>query len=100
LVSCSDVEGMPNVVLEAMSSGLPVAATRVGGVSEVVQHGVNGFVHCPEHEAGLLQSLQSLVEDRDLRLRLGKSARAYVEHNHSLDSLSGVLQTLYQRTLA
>jgi glycosyltransferase involved in cell wall biosynthesis len=74
----SDHEGMPNVVLEAMSVGVPCVATRVNGVGDLIQHELSGFV--AEHDAGALaQYVMSLASDVDLRRRFGAAARAAIE---------------------
>jgi len=99
-VMTSEYEGTPNVLLEAMASGLPVVATRVGGVPEVVQEGRNGLLVEAEDADGLLGALNRVIRDPELRLRLGKGARAYVEAHHSLECLPGTLERLYGRTVA
>lgn len=98
-VLTSDVEGTPNVLLEAMASGLPVAATQVGGVSEIVQHGRTGFLADPENWDGLVTALVELVKNSELRMEMGRRARAFVEENHSLQRLPAYLGGLYERAL-
>ena len=68
-------EGMPNTILEAMEHGLPVVASDVGGISDVVRHGENGLLVEPAQPEALARALQSL-SDRSLRTRLSKAARA------------------------
>lgn len=96
----SDFEGTPNVVLEAMASGLPVLATNVGGVPDVVEHGVTGFLAAPQAETELTSLLQQLTEQPQLRARLGNAARARIEQQHALHRLPRMLTDLYRLALA
>ncbi len=91
----SHSEGSPNVVLEAMAAGLPIAACRVGGVPEILQEGVTGLMvesHRPEQMA---QVLLRLLADADLRDRLGIAAKARAQSAHTPEAyrraLVGVL---------
>ena len=74
----SHSEGMANVVIEAMSSGLPVITTDVGGHNEIVNDGVNGILIPPFQEKILAGKLQELLNDKNLRLRLGANAREFI----------------------
>jgi len=98
-VLTSDFEGTPNVLLEAMASGLPVVATNVGGVPEIVQHGQTGFLVEPGDLEGLTWAVAELVKNAGLRPKMGQRARAYVEENHSLHRLPAYLAGLYQQAL-
>ena len=66
------------VVLEAMASGTPVVCSRLGGLIEVVQHGVTGFLVEPGNIAELHERLAELLRDPALARRMGHSARALV----------------------
>jgi len=98
-VLTSDHEGTPNVLLEAMASGVPVVSTNVGGVPDIVRHGETGFLYEPENLDGLVASLSDLVKNRMLRTEMGKRARGFVEENHSLQRLPAYLGNLYQLAL-
>jgi glycosyltransferase involved in cell wall biosynthesis len=100
LVLTSDREGTPNVILEAMSCGLPVLATRVGGVPNIVQHGATGYVVAPGDEDAMTTALVTLVGDPDLRRRLGVAARNYVAANHSIEQLLCTLPRIYSAALS
>jgi len=99
-VLTSDYEGTPNVLLEAMASGLPVVATKVGGVPEIVEQGKTGFMVEPGDEAGMCAALVRLSNDSQLRMEMGRDARTYVEANHSLDRLLSMLRGLYRLALS
>lgn len=68
-------EGMPNVVLEAMGSGLPVVATRVPGSEELVQDGDNGFLVDAKDAENLANALIALIDHPELRERMGRKAK-------------------------
>jgi len=97
LLLTSDCEGTPNVVIEAMACGLPVVATRVGGVPEVVQEGVTGYLFEPDNEAGMAKTLVDLAQNPLLRLQMGRNARQRVIEKHSLEALPKHLRNLYSR---
>jgi glycosyltransferase involved in cell wall biosynthesis len=99
LVLTSDREGVPNVVLEAMASGLPVVATNVGGVPQIVRQNETGYVLDPENEDGMTASLLKLIHDPSLRIRMGARAREYVEKNHSTNRLPEFLTDIYEAAL-
>ncbi len=99
LVLTSDHEGTPNVVIEAMASGLPVVATLVGGVPEIVKHAQTGILIDPENEDQLTSATQQLVCDRSLRERYGAAGRRFVAEHHGLSRLADALADLYEKTL-
>ena len=76
-------EGMPNAVLEAMASGLPVIATRIAGNEELVVDGETGRL-VPTEDVELLQeSLRPLLADAQMREQMGRAARQRVESSFS-----------------
>ncbi len=95
----SDYEGTPNVLLEAMASGLPIVATSVGGVPEIVRHGQTGFLFARQELDGMVQALARLATTRSLRTDMGRRARQHVEENHALERLPAYLDKLYDRAL-
>lgn len=95
-VLTSAFEGTPNVILEAMASGLPVVATNVGGVPEIVEDGVTGYLADPEDELSFGHAMARLLENEPLRLEMGGRARARVLADHSIDQLPGRLATIYE----
>lgn len=89
----SDHEGMPNVVLEAMSLGVPCVATRVNAIADLVRHGETGFV--AGFDAGELAArVLHLVRDGALRRRMGEAGRRAVEQAHDADRMAEALWRL------
>lgn len=67
----SHKEGMPMAILEAMASGLPIVATSVGGIPDLIVDGVNGFLAPPQAPPALARSIAALCQDRELRSEIG-----------------------------
>lgn len=99
LVHTSEHEGMPNVVLEAMACGLAVVATNVGGIPELVEPGVTGFLVRAHDYPATLSILVELVQHPSLRAQVGAAARKYVESHHSLYTLGPRLENIYRNVL-
>ena len=100
LVLTSDFEGTPNVILEAMASGLPVVATAVGGVPEIVEDCKTGFLIHPYDEDKMSAMILKLVASHDLRIAFGLEARKVIEIKYSLHHLPHFLNELYKAALS
>lgn len=74
----SYAEGVPVVVMEALGSGVPVVSSFVGGMAELVEDGVNGFLVAPGDADQLADRIDRLVTDGELRASMGKAGRAKV----------------------
>jgi len=77
-VMSSFAEGVPVVLMEAMMAGLPVVATQIAGVSELVVEGVNGLLVPPSDVVALGDRIQTLLKDKSLRTRLGQQGQQKV----------------------
>jgi len=88
-------EGMPNAVLEAMACGVPIIATSVGGIPDIIQNGSNGLLIAPDDIQALSSALASLFTDADLAARIGKRARMDAESLYSLDRTTDAYLALY-----
>lgn len=80
-------EGMPVALLEAMLAGLPVIATRVGGVPEVVEHGVSGLLVGPRDPQALADAILALAENSDARKQMAEAGRARASENFTLPTM-------------
>lgn len=90
----SHTEGLPNAVLEAMSLGLPTVSTRVGGVPDLIEDEVNGLLVPVGDRARLAGAIDRIVDDVDLRTRLGYEARSRAS-GYSWDRVAGGYLRLY-----
>ena len=99
-VLASASEGHPVSVLEAMAAGLPVVASRVGGVPEQVSDDETGLLVEPGDPNQLAAALSRLTADASLRRRLGAAGRARAEHAFDLDPFRRAHVALYSRELA
>ena len=91
----SDSEGLPLSVLEAMACGLPVVATNVGGIPEVVIEGETGFLVPPQDSATLAARLEALTKSEDLRLRMGAAAAEKARKCHSFEDCVEAILSVY-----
>lgn len=99
-VLSSRSEGLPLSLLEAMAAALPVVASAVGGVPEVVVDGETGTLVPPEDAEALSEALARLIESPELRERFGKAGRARVESEFSLEGFRERHLEVYGRALA
>ena len=88
-------EGLPLCVLEAMAHGRPVVASAVGGIPELVEDGVTGFLVEPGDVAGLRAALERLLADPKLRRRMGRAARKRVAERCSWDRVTAATLESY-----
>jgi sugar transferase (PEP-CTERM/EpsH1 system associated) len=89
-------EGISNTILEAMATGLPVVAGRVGGNPELVVDGVTGTLYDPGDGGGLVSAVSSYLADPDRRRQHGRAGRERVVQNFSLEAMVQRYQALYE----
>lgn len=92
-------EGLPMAVLEAMAAGLPVVASAVGGIPEVVQDGSTGKLVAPKDPQRLAAALSELAGDSDLASRLGAAGRKAIVDRYDVDRFAAAHVALYDRLL-
>lgn len=95
----SRFEGFGLTALEAIALGRPVIATTAGGLPEVIEHGVSGWLVPPQDPAALAQAIARLMDDAPLRQRLGDAGRERAQARFSLPVLTGQLREIYQRVV-
>jgi glycosyltransferase involved in cell wall biosynthesis len=103
LPSCTaangDAEGLPGVLLEAAASGVPVVATRHGGIAEAVEDGTTGFLVRERDTAALAAALDALLESEPLRARFGENALHVARDRFDLHRQTHALEALYEEVL-
>lgn len=93
-------EGLPLSMVLAMGAGLPVVATRVAGIPEVVHHGETGLLVPPADVPALGSALATLVASAETRARIGAAAREFVRPRFGVDGYVASVTALYDRLLA
>lgn len=88
-------EGLPMSLIEAMSYGCPVVATNVGGIPELINNNVNGFMIDPGDKDKLLDIISVLIDDKILANRIGEVARQDIELNFSAEKTLKSVQDIY-----
>jgi L-malate glycosyltransferase len=103
LLSCCDLgvlpsraEGLPNAILEYMASGLPVVATRVGGVPEIIEDEVSGLLVAPGDPEALARAILRVLSDDSLRARLAEAGRERVRREFDSERVVDAVSQLYQ----
>ncbi|MDQ6525670.1 glycosyltransferase family 4 protein [Nocardioides sp. LHD-245] len=96
LVLPSAAEACPMAVLQAMASGLPVVATRVGGIPEIVRDGVDGLLVDAGADDQLVAALRTLSADAGLRARMGAAARRRVRERFTAERCARELLAVYE----
>jgi glycosyltransferase involved in cell wall biosynthesis len=94
------VDGLPTVALEAMASGKPLIASRVGGLPDIVRDGENGLLVPEKDDAALATAIVTLARDPALRARLGAAGRALVVDELNWERVAERLEGVYERARA
>ena len=95
-----NVDGLPNVVLEALASGTPLISTPAGGIGAVVEHGRTGIIVAERDAAALADAITALAGNPTKRIQLGEAARATVSARYGWEFVASRLEAAYDRALA
>ena len=95
LVSVSNTEGLPNVILEALACGAPVVATRVGGIEELIEDRVNGLLFSPEDTDGITNGIITLLLNRDMASSFAEEGRKFVCREFSFNERMRKMEKVY-----
>ena len=98
-VLVSFFEGLGRVLLEAMAQGKPVIATKVGGIVDVVDDGETGILVPPGDVVALAEAMITLLEDEDLRIRMGRSGRAKIDTKFSAQTMVSQIKEVYEKLI-
>jgi colanic acid/amylovoran biosynthesis glycosyltransferase len=97
--SKGDQEGIPGVIMEAFATGLTVVSTEHAGIPELVRDGASGFL-VPERDVNaLVEKLEMLIEQPQLRYEMGRTGRKFVEEYYNIETLNNRLGEAYQQLL-
>jgi glycosyltransferase involved in cell wall biosynthesis len=100
LVCPSDTEGTPRVVIEAMFAGVPVVATRVGGLPDLISHGQTGLLVLPNSVTALVEQVTRLLDDPLLAGEISDAARARFRRTASGETMASRVTAAYRSGLA
>jgi glycosyltransferase involved in cell wall biosynthesis len=92
-------EGVPNVIMEAGASGLPVIATDVGGVSQLISHGENGLLVKPKDSMSLTMAIDKLIKEPSTACQMGESGRKIMVNNYSWETICNKLESGYNKAI-
>jgi glycosyltransferase involved in cell wall biosynthesis len=92
-------EGMPNVVMEGSAAGLPVIASEVGGVPDLVVDGVTGYLVPPNQVGSLADRLERLLTDPELRQRMGKAGKEKMGSEFSVETMVARMTRVYEKII-
>ncbi len=96
----SFAEGVPVVLMEAMAAGVPVIATRIAGIAELVDDGNSGFLVPPSDVGALADRIHQLLEDAELRESMGQAGRESVQQEFNIQTEAGRLLAVLSARLA
>lgn len=94
----SFAEGVPVVLMEAMAKALPVVATRIAGIPELIDDGRTGLLVTPARLGELADAIETLIDDPELCLRLGRAARIEIENHFNVTAIGRQIRSLLEQS--
>jgi len=95
----SYLEGLPNMVMEAMAAGLPVVSTRCGDCIDLIEPGVSGYLVSVNDDVNLASHLDLLLTNPELRSRMGRAGREKMQREYSVEELVTRMTQFYEELL-
>jgi len=86
---------LPYAILEACIAGLPIVSTNVGGIREIIKNEKNGLLVLPRNPEALAQAIKKLINEPDLREKLGQNAKIDVKQNFGIEKMIKKTRELY-----
>ncbi|KAA6231771.1 colanic acid biosynthesis glycosyltransferase WcaL [Chlorobium phaeovibrioides] len=99
-ILASFAEGVPVVLMEAMAKEIPVISTRITGIPELIEHGHNGLLATPADTEDLARKIRTLIEDPEMRKRLGREGRKSVERRYNQHINNNKMVDLFKQAVA
>lgn len=96
----SYTEGCPVSLLEAMAAGLPIVASRVGGIPSIIEDGINGFLVSPKDSNDLKNKLFTLIQNRALMKKIGSTNKKIAWEKYESRLITGKIENIYSSMLA
>lgn len=93
-------EGIPQALMQALATGLPVVTTPVGAIPELVTHNESGWIVKPEDPVSLAVGISALLEAPELAKKLGEAGRAIVERRHTKDAMLDAMEEVFNKAVA
>jgi glycosyltransferase involved in cell wall biosynthesis len=81
------MEGLGVSLLQAAAAGVPIVGTRAGGIPEIVQDGINGYLIPPSDVQSIADAVVKVLADRDLAVQMGERGRQIVARDFSIESM-------------
>jgi glycosyltransferase involved in cell wall biosynthesis len=98
-LNTAEVDNTPVSVIEAMAAGRPLVASKVGGLAEIIDDGINGLLVQPRNPEALARGLKRVIENPSLATRLGRVGRERYRSQFTLDNRTSGLVAIYRQML-
>ena len=99
LSSAGDHEGIPNVLKEAMTTGMPVISTRHGGIPELIKDEETGFLVNERDASGIIERMKWILDNKNKTLEICLNARFYVEKKFNITENAGRLEAIFKKAI-